>query len=68
LADERAVPAYIIFGDNTLRHMARLYPQSPEEFSRISGVGEKKRAEFAEAFAAAIRDHLATHPRVHFED
>jgi ATP-dependent DNA helicase RecQ len=68
LADERSVPAYIIFGDNTLRHMARRYPQTPEEFSRISGVGEKKRAEFAEVFTAAIRDHLATYPRIHFED
>lgn len=67
LADERAVPAYIIFGDNTLRHMARQYPQTEAEFGRISGVGGKKQAEFAEAFTAAIRDHLATHPRVHFD-
>jgi len=68
LADERSVPAYIIFGDNTLRHMARNYPQTPEEFSRISGVGEKKCAEFAETFTAAVRDHLTTHPRIHFQD
>jgi ATP-dependent DNA helicase RecQ len=68
LADERSVPAYIIFGDNTLRQMARDYPQTPADFSRISGVGEKKRAEFAESFAAVIRDHLTTHPRVHFGD
>lgn len=68
LADERSVPAYIIFSDNTLRHIARRYPQTPQEFSRISGVGEKKCAEFADAFTATVRDHLTTHPRVHFDE
>ena len=28
LADERGVPAYIIFGDTTLRAMARAYPEA----------------------------------------
>ncbi len=42
LADERAVPPYIIFSDVSLRQMARFYPANDAEFSRISGVGEKK--------------------------
>jgi ATP-dependent DNA helicase RecQ len=67
LADERQVPAYIVFGDATLRHMAREYPVSEEEMAGISGVGEKKRAEFGELFASTIRDWLETHPKVSFD-
>src|SRR5262249_24402101 len=46
LADERAVPAYIVFPDVALRQRARLYPASEAEFARISGVGQKKLQEF----------------------
>ena len=66
LADERQVPAYIIFGDNTLRAMARYYPTSIEAMDGIPGVGEKKRAEFGELFAAEISAYLATNARVAF--
>jgi ATP-dependent DNA helicase RecQ len=63
LADERFVPAYIVFSDVALRQMARYYPASDEEFSRISGVGEKKLKEFGAAFLAEIAAHLQSHPR-----
>ena len=46
LADERSVPAYIIFSDVSLRQMARYYPTNESEFARINGVGERKLAEF----------------------
>jgi ATP-dependent DNA helicase RecQ len=68
LADERFVPAYIVFSDVALRQMARYYPASDAEFSRISGVGEKKRQEFGAAFLAEIAAHLQTHPRQIFAD
>jgi ATP-dependent DNA helicase RecQ len=42
LADERLVPAYIVFSDVALRQMARYYPANDEEFARISGVGGEK--------------------------
>ncbi len=63
LADERNVPAYIVFSDVALRQMARHYPGSDEEFARISGVGEKKRAEFGPDFLAAIAAHLQHYPK-----
>ncbi|HEY3915369.1 MAG TPA: RQC domain-containing protein, partial [Verrucomicrobiae bacterium] len=63
LADERNVPAYIVFSDVSLRQMARNYPGSEEEFSRINGVGEKKLKEFGAAFLAEIAAHLQSHPR-----
>ncbi|MEO6996227.1 MAG: DNA helicase RecQ [Lacunisphaera sp.] len=68
LADERSVPAYIIFGDTTLRQMARNYPVKVADLDGITGVGEKKRAEFGETFASAIADFLKTNPRMRFND
>ncbi len=64
LADEREVPAYIIFGDATLREMARSYPISLDEMATVSGVGAKKLAEFGEDFCAVIASHLKTYPRL----
>jgi ATP-dependent DNA helicase RecQ len=59
LADERNVPAYVIFSDVTLRLMARDQPTKLELMASVSGVGQKKLAEFGEIFVAAIRDYLA---------
>jgi len=67
IADDRAVPAYVIFPDSTLRYMARDYPTSPAEFGRIPGVGSQKLAEFANTFTAVVREHLTTHNRQIFE-
>jgi len=64
LADERGVPAYVIFGDTTLRQMAGEYPESTDALRAISGIGEKKLQEFGEAFTEGIRDHLRTYPKV----
>ena len=68
LADERAVPPYIVFSDVSLRQMARSYPASEREFARISGVGETKLREFGDLFLADIADHLRTNPRQIFAD
>jgi ATP-dependent DNA helicase RecQ len=69
LADERGVPPYIVFSDVSLRQMARHYPRTEIEFSRINGVGEAKLREFSHAFLAAIHAYLESHPRqVHFDD
>jgi ATP-dependent DNA helicase RecQ len=67
LADERRVPAYIVFGDTTLRAMARHYPQSVGQMEGIPGMGEKKRAEFGEVFASEIAGYLQTNSRMAFE-
>jgi len=68
LADERSVPPYIIFSDVSLRQMARIYPANNAEFSRISGVGEKKLQEYGDAFMREIAAHLQTNPRQMFAD
>ena len=63
LADERGVPAYIIFSDVSLREMARNYPTNSTEFRRIPGVGEQKLKDFGEAFLSEIRSHSAENQR-----
>jgi ATP-dependent DNA helicase RecQ len=66
LADERNVPAYVIFSDVSLREMARNYPTTTTEFRRIPGVGEQKLKDFAEAFLSEIKNYLAANPRQTF--
>jgi ATP-dependent DNA helicase RecQ len=68
LADERGVPPYIVFSDVSLRQMARQYPRTEAEFSRISGVGDKKLREFGTHFLREINLHLQSNPRQFFAD
>jgi ATP-dependent DNA helicase RecQ len=63
VADERNVPAYVIFSDVSLREMAKNYPTNATEFRQISGVGEQKLKDFAELFLGEIKDYLAANPR-----
>ena len=48
------VPAYIVFGDATLRDMARRRPSTSEGFRHVKGVGEKKLADHGQAFVERI--------------
>ena len=66
LAQERGVPAYIVFGDVSLRQMARDYPTSTAAFGLMNGVGDIKLKEFAEVFTAEIAEFLREHPRKEF--
>ena len=68
LADERGVPPYIVFSDVALRQMARIYPMSEAEFVRISGVGERKLAEFGQSFMGEVARYLETYPRQIFAE
>jgi ATP-dependent DNA helicase RecQ len=56
IADERDVPAYVVFSDAVLRAMARELPRSPAQLLKISGVGEKKLADFGARFLSAIAE------------
>jgi ATP-dependent DNA helicase RecQ len=55
LAAERGVPAFIIFGDATLRDMARRLPRTPDEFLAVHGVGQQKLKTLGARFLAHIR-------------
>lgn len=60
IAEEKQVPAYVVFGDATLREMARLRPTSQEGFLEVRGVGEKKCSDYGETFLEAISDYCST--------
>jgi ATP-dependent DNA helicase RecQ len=59
-ATQRAVPAYIVFGDATLRDMARLRPTSLEQLLEVRGVGQKKLADFGQQFVDCITNYLTS--------
>jgi ATP-dependent DNA helicase RecQ len=50
LAEEHAVPPYVIFPDATLLEMLRSKPVSLEQMARINGVGARKLERYGSAF------------------
>jgi ATP-dependent DNA helicase RecQ len=54
LADERKVPAYVVFSDRTLQAMAAQRPSTADELLDIHGVGQKKMDEYGDVFLAEI--------------
>ena len=59
LADEKDVPAFVVFGDASLREMAHYAPQSVQSFAAIGGVGDRKLATYGDVFVAEIRAYAA---------
>jgi len=57
LAQERCVPAYVIFADRSLVDMAAKRPRTAEEFADVFGVGAAKLKDLSEPFLAAIAAH-----------
>jgi len=55
LADEQAVPPYVIFHDSTLKLMAQSQPRTLDEFGNLSGVGSHKLSQYGEKFLAEIQ-------------
>jgi ATP-dependent DNA helicase RecQ len=68
IADEKGVPPYVVFGDASLRHMARSYPQTDGAFLDIPGVGNQKLADYGQLFMAEIRAWLSAHERQVFAE
>ena len=56
VAREQGMPAYIVFGDATLRGIAVTSPTSLAELATISGVGEKKLESYGPAVLAVVAD------------
>mgnify|MGYP000403227562 CR=1 FL=1 len=55
LADEQAVPPYVIFDDSTLKLMAQIQPKTLHKFGKLSGVGSHKLAQYGDKFLAEIK-------------
>lgn len=58
LAREQGVPAYVVFGDKSLKDMATVKPVTRDSFSGIFGVGEHKLKTYADPFLDVIKQYL----------
>jgi ATP-dependent DNA helicase RecQ len=58
-AKERALPAYVICSDRTLRHLASNRPGSAHELLAIHGIGAKKAEQIGDDLLQQIRDFEA---------
>jgi ATP-dependent DNA helicase RecQ len=59
IAAERAVPAYVILHDATLRELASVRPTTVEALRYIRGMGERKLTDFG----ARVVECIKTHPQ-----
>ena len=55
LADEGALPAYIVLSDKVLHLLSTSRPTTIEEFGNISGIGEYKKKKYGKEFVNLIR-------------
>lgn len=55
LADEEALPAYIVLSDKVLHLLSTSRPATIEEFGNISGIGEYKKKKYGKEFVTLIR-------------
>lgn len=55
LAKAAQVPAYVIFSNDTLEHLARLRPKTMDSGLLVKGVGEAKAEKYLEPFLKVIR-------------
>ncbi|MEN3112989.1 DNA helicase RecQ [Uliginosibacterium paludis] len=61
LADEQGVPAYMIFGDATLKQMLDHRPMSLDAMYELSGVGDRKLDAYGMQFLEVIQNHQRRH-------
>ena len=57
LADQEALPAYIVLSDKVLHLLSASRPTTIEEFGNISGIGEYKKKKYGKEFVDLIRKY-----------
>ena len=55
LAEQEAIPAYIVLSDKVLHLLSMAQPTTIEEFGSISGIGEYKKKKYGKEFIELIR-------------
>jgi ATP-dependent DNA helicase RecQ len=55
LADEKGIPAYLVFSDAVLLQMAEQRPSTEDALSHISGIGPKKLAQYGATFLSELK-------------
>jgi len=68
LASEQEIPAYMIFHDATLAEMSERQPQTLEQLSRVSGVGQSKLDKYGAGFLEVILANINAQPAEDIND
>ena len=55
LADQQAIPAYIVLSDKTLHLLAIQCPTTLEEFGQVNGIGDYKKEKYGKDFVELIK-------------
>ena len=58
LADQEALPAYIVLSDKVLHLLCLSRPTTVEAFGNINGIGEYKKKKYGKEFVALIRQFI----------
>jgi ATP-dependent DNA helicase RecQ len=61
LANKKNLPAYVVFHDSTLAHMAAVQPKTLEEMRAIPGVGPSKLDQYGEQFLQVLASARLPH-------
>ena len=56
-AEERGVPPYVVFGDASLRDLARRKPSTAAQLLHVHGIGEKKQEEYGYELLTLVAEH-----------
>jgi ATP-dependent DNA helicase RecQ len=56
-AVEKGVPPFVIFGDATLRELARIRPSTSQKLMTVKGVGVQKRQQYGRAVLTIIKKY-----------
>lgn len=59
IADTRGIPPFAVFGDVTLRDLARVRPTTLDAFKTVSGIGDFKTRMYGEQFLGMIGAYCA---------
>lgn len=58
LAEQKAIPPYIVLSDKSLQALCHVKPTTIEELDNVSGFGEYKKKEYGKDFIEAIKEFL----------
>ena len=56
LADQQAIPAYLVLSDKVLHLLALQKPTTIQAFGEVSGIGEYKQNKYGKDFIEVIRN------------
>ena len=59
IAQQKGVPPYAVFAENSLSEMATIYPCSLDELKNVQGVGEGKAKKYGSSIVEAISAYVA---------